>query len=165
MHKFPETEDQISKATLSRRLAAMFYDTLLCIALLMVTTGIYMTVSHAILGAEAYKALNESGKTINDPLLSSTLFVTLFIFFGYFWTKTGQTLGMQVWHIRIQTPDNTTITWNQALVRFFTAWASALCFGLGYAWILIDKNNKSWQCLASDSVVVKIPKPIKNKRA
>jgi len=158
MTVFPETEDQLSKATLSRRLAAMFYDSMLCIALMMVTTGIYMMINKTIIGTETYKAMNESGQTANDPLLSSTLFIVLFLFFSFFWTKNGQTLGMQVWHIRIQNENGTSIRWLQALLRFFMAGLSLACFGLGYLWMLVDKKDRTWQCIFSESNVVRIPK-------
>ena len=162
MKHFSESIDQLMPATLPRRLFAMFYDSILCIALCMTITMIYMAISHSILGADEYKQINDSGKSINDPLLSSTLFVSVFLFFGYFWTKTGQTLGMQVWHLRVQNEDNTAITWNQALVRFFVSGISIASFGLGYLWLLFDKGDRTWQCIASDSKIVRIPKRTTN---
>ncbi len=157
MNTFPESLDQLMPATLIRRLLAVFYDSILCIALTMTITMIYMAISHSLLGAEEYKLMNESGQSINDPLLSSVLFISLFLFFGYFWTKTGQTLGMQVWHLRIQNANNRPISWNQALIRFFVAGLSFASCGLGYLWVLIDKQNRTWQCIASESKVVRIP--------
>jgi uncharacterized RDD family membrane protein YckC len=155
-------DEQNSKATLGRRLASAFYDSLLCIALLMCTTGIYMAINKKVIGSDAYRAMNEAGQTIHDPLLSSVLFTTLFLFFAYFWTKTGQTLGMQVWCIRVQRHDGQTISWRQALVRFVTAIISFSAFGLGYIWMLVDKQGRTWQCIASGTVVVRTPKPQKN---
>lgn len=158
MRIFTDDPTLHTSASLMRRIAAMCYDSLLCIALMMVTTGVYMMIAYKVLGAVTYTSINESGKSINDPLLSSVLFIVLFGFFGYFWTRTGQTLGMQVWHLRIQNTDNSAIGWMQALMRFMMAGISAACFGLGYVWVLIDKQNRSWQCIFSDSQVVRIPK-------
>lgn len=158
MTLFTEPLSQLMPATLIRRLLAIFYDAILCFALTMTITMIYMAISHSIMGAEAYKAINDSGQSTHDPLLSSILFISIFLFFGYFWTKNGQTLGMQVWHLRIQNSDNSAISWNQALVRFFTATVSFALFGAGYLWILIDKEGRSWQCISSESKVVRIPK-------
>jgi len=95
---------------------------------------------------------------VQDPLLSSVLFIVLFMFFAYFWTKNGQTLGMQVWHIRIQNKNGTSLRWLQALLRFFMAAVSIACFGLGYLWMLFDKQDRTWQCIFSESEVVRIPK-------
>ena len=158
MTRFTDSNSQLMPATLVRRLLAIFYDGILCIALTMTITMIYMAISHAAIGAEEYKTLNESGKTLRDPLLSSVLFISLFVFFGYFWTKNGQTLGMQVWHLRIQNEDNTAISWNQALIRFITAALSLGLFGMGFLWMLLDKQNRTWQCITSESKVVRIPK-------
>lgn len=158
MPEFIEQFDETTKATLLRRVAAMFYDFLLNIAILMVTTGIYMLSSKRLIGDGAYKAMNESGATIGDPLLTAILFSVLFVFYGYFWTKTGQTLGMQVWHIRVQTTNGERISWAQAFKRFVGAFLSVSIFGLGYLWLLIDKNNKTLQCYLSNTQVIRIPK-------
>ena len=124
----------------------------------MCVTAIYMIISSAIIGHEQYQTISESGKTTHDPLLSSILFITLYSFFAYFWTKNGQTLGMQAWHLRIENPDHTAISLYQALVRFLTAAISLATCGLGYLWMLVDKKDRTWHCIASDSVIVRIPK-------
>lgn len=161
MREFKEQNLEVSKAGLTRRLAAMFYDSLLNIALLMVTTGIYMMVTKKILGTTTYKQMNDSGSTIGDPALSMILLGTLILFYGYFWTRTGQTLGMQVWHLRVQTTDARPITWRQALTRVIGAVISASAFGLGYLWILVDKKGRSLHCILSNTEVVRIPKRVK----
>jgi uncharacterized RDD family membrane protein YckC len=155
---FPQPPEIIGPASLMRRLAAIVYDSLLVIALLMLTTGLYMYASAEIMGSEHYREVADSGATIGDPLLTITLFLTLYGFFGYFWTKSGQTLGMQAWNIRIQNVDDSSITWLQALARLLGCFASLIAFGLGYAWILIDENRRSWQCMLSRTCVVRIAK-------
>lgn len=145
-------------ASLIRRLAAMFYDSLLCIAIMIATTGFYMLVQSKISGSEEYAAQVESGATLNDPFLFPILLVTLFGFFGFFWTRTGQTLGMQVWHIQIQSGAKESITWTQSLIRFVTALVSLSTLCVGYLWVIFDPKKRSWQCIASNSEVIRIPK-------
>ena len=156
---FPETSDQLRQAGLIRRLGAMLYDGLICIALLMVVTGIYTAASKALVGDERYEQLFKSGATSHDPILSSILFISLFLFFGYFWTHNGQTLGMQVWHLRIQNENRQPISWLQALMRFFMGWISWAALGLGYLWVLFDRQGRSWPDRFSESQTVRIPKP------
>tara|TARA_R110001592_G_scaffold336019_2_gene621152 strand:- start:1086 stop:1571 length:486 start_codon:yes stop_codon:yes gene_type:complete len=156
--KFTETRDDLAPASVFRRLAAMFYDFILCIALVLVMTGLYMMIANIILGGDTYKNMNDSGQSVHDPFLSSILFITLYIFFGFFWTKNGQTLGMQVWHIRVQNKDNTSISWKQALLRFLMGIISWLAFGIGHLWPIFDAEKRSWQCIFSDSELVRIPK-------
>ena len=156
--KFIQSRDDLAPVGVIRRFAAMFYDFILCIALMMVMTGLYMMIANALLGGDTYKSMNDSGQSVHDPFLSSILFISLYVFFGFFWTKNGQTLGMQVWHIRVQNKDNTTITWNQALLRFLMGIISWLALGLGHLWPIFDREKRSWQCIFSDSELVRIPK-------
>ena len=146
-------------AGLPRRLAAMFYDFLLSVALMMVVTLIYQQgILRLIHGGDQLKALAESGGLDHDPILGSLLLVSLFAFFAKFWTHNGQTLGMQVWGVRIQNQDGTAIDLWQALLRFFIAIGSWLLGGLGFLWMLWDKDQRTWHDRYSESVVVQLPK-------
>ncbi|WP_296249900.1 RDD family protein [Pseudomonas sp. UBA4194] len=145
-------------ASLGRRLAAMVYDALLCLALLMVTTLVYKLLWMAWLGEGQLRAMSDAGALDGDPLLSTLLLGVLFAFFAKFWTHAGQTLGMQVWGIRVQNADGTAISLWQALLRFMVAIASWLCLGMGYWWMLLDKRRCTWHDLYSESVVVRVAK-------
>lgn len=145
-------------AGLGRRMAAICYDALLCFALLMVTTFIYKLAWMGFVGEARLRQLSESGALDADPLLSSILLITLFGFFARFWTHSGQTLGMQVWGIRVQNPDGTAISLWQALLRFVVAVASWLCAGLGFFWSLFDKQKRCWHDLYSETQLVRVPK-------
>ena len=119
--------------SLLRRLGAIVYDTLLIIALLFPVTIIFM----ALHGGDGPVQPGEL-------LYTLTLFATAWVFFISFWVRTGRTLGMQSWGLRIETkngkqPDVTTTT-----VRFFTAILSWLPFGLGFWWQLWDNEKLTW---------------------
>ena len=149
-------------AGLVRRLAAMFYDFLLCVALMMVVTLVYQQgLLRLVYGSEKLRQLADQGGLIGDPLLSSLLFVSLFAFFAKFWTHSGQTLGMQVWGVRVQNADGTRISLLQALLRFIISIGSWACLGLGFLWMLWDKDKHTWQDRYSESVVVQIPKAVR----
>lgn len=140
----------------------MFYDFLLCVALMMVVILLYQQVIlRLILGGERLKQLADQGGLVGDPVLSSLLFISLFAFFAKFWTHKGQTLGMQVWGIRVQNADGSAISLVQALLRFVISIASWLCVGLGFLWMLWDKDKRTWQDRYSESVVVQIPKDVR----
>lgn len=143
---------------LGRRFAAICYDALLSFALLLVTAFIYKLVLMAFVGEARLKVMSESGSLDGDPLLSSILLLVLFGFFAKFWTHSGQTLGMQVWGIRVQNADGSGISLLQALLRFMVSIASWLCVGLGFIWALFDKQNRSWHDLYSNSQLVRVPK-------
>ena len=151
-------QGDFAPAGLGRRLAAIFYDALLCVALLMVTTFIYKLIWMAFVGEAKLRQLSETGSLDGDPLLSTLLLFALFAFFAKFWTHAGQTLGMQVWGIRVQNADGTGISLWQALLRFVVAIASWLCVGLGFFWSLFDKQKRSWHDMYSETQLVRVPK-------
>lgn len=142
-----------------RRLAALFYDALLCVALMMVVTLIYQQgILRLIYGSEKLMAMSQHGALDHDPLLASLVLLSLFGFFAKFWTHNGQTLGMQAWGLRIQNADGTAIDLWQALLRFVVAIGSWLFAGLGFLWMLWDKQGRTWHDAYSDSRMVQLPK-------
>lgn len=151
-------------AGLIRRFAALFYDFLLCVALVMVVTLIYQQgLLRLIHGGERLLAMSQAGALDRDPVLASLLLLSLFGFFAYFWVRTGQTLGMQVWGVRVQNADGTSISIWQALLRFMVAIASWLCLGLGFLWALGHRQRKTWHDIYSESVLVRLPKDAHKK--
>ncbi|GFM83603.1 RDD family protein [Pseudomonas cichorii] len=151
-------QGDFAPASLVRRLAAICYDALLCFALQLVTAFIYKLVLMAFIGEARLRALTESGSLDGDPLLSSILLLATFGFFAKFWTHGGQTLGMQVWGIRVQNADGTAISLMQALLRFIVSIASWLCVGLGFIWSLFDKQQRTWHDMYSNTQLVRVPK-------
>lgn len=143
--------------SLLRRLSAMFYDSWLVLALWILGGAILVAVRVVISGApgEGEHAL---GGVWRLPTFIAMLLIVLH-FFVYFWVKNRQTLAMQTW--RIQVVDKTTgenITWRQAYIRFAAAILSAALFGLGYLWVLVDKNHESWHDKLSKTRLVLLPK-------
>ena len=152
------------KAGVWKRLAAICYDFKLCIALIMVITMLYQQgILRLIYGAEALQAMADSKMLDIDPVLSTLLFFSVFAFFAKFWTHGGQTLGMQVWGIRIQNADGSAIDIWQALLRFLIAIFALLPAGLGFWWMLFDKQKRTWSDMYSGSDVVQLPKNIHKK--
>jgi len=125
-----------------RRLAAQIYDFLLLIALLFIATALLLpfTSGEAITSQQAF-------------IYRIYLTLISFFFYGWFWTHGGQTLGLRAWKIKVLTLDQKPISWTQALLRFVTAIVSWLFCGLGFLWILIDKNKLSWHDHLSKTTV------------
>lgn len=117
---------------LLRRLAAIVYDLLLLLAVLFAATAMLLPVN----GGEAF-----SSRQVFFPLY---LLAISFFFYAWFWTHGGQTLGLRAWKIKVLTFDHAPINWQQALVRFIAAIVSWAVLGLGFWWIIFDKNQRSW---------------------
>lgn len=153
---------------LLRRLAAIGYDSLLVFSLLFGATWLYHLGTSSLLpaagtGDQAGGLATGEVVTAIEPVASGPaynlfLLLVMMVFFTWFWKKSGQTLGMQAWRLRIDNLEGDRISYPQALLRYACAWLSALCFGLGYLWILVDPEQRSWHDKASRSKVVLLPK-------
>ncbi len=135
-------------ASLVKRLMAMMYDSLLVLSLWML-----------LLGTASYI----HGEAVQGPWVSSLLFVAAYSFFAFFWCRSGQTLGMLAWCLRVEDNDGYVVNLKQALVRYLGAIISAGCVGLGYIWILFGKQRLSWHDHWSNTRVVQLPKREKKK--
>ena len=112
-----------------RRVAAGLYDALLLIAIFFI--------------AALPLPLIES--SVRDSwwiqLIVQCLLVTLgFYFFGWFWTRNSQTLGMRAWRLVIQQNDGNRVTWRSAVIRFSVALLSWLPAALLACWVLIETS-------------------------
>src|SRR5690554_4989082 len=119
--RFHDAEQLLPPATALKRALAIIYDGLISIAVLLVATWIYTMIAGWITGWDKYEQMAEAGQLSGDPGLTFVLFLVLYLFFAYFWTRIGQTLGMQVWRVRIENLDGTSVSWTQALIRYVTA--------------------------------------------
>ena len=133
----------IGYPSLLRRLAAMFYDCWLVAACLLLSTAFMIGLRVVIQGTAA---IPDGTMAISDDWQLPSFIVNVLVivgFFGYFWTKLGQTLGMQTWRLRIDRAEGGNISWQQVMVRLAVSLVSLSCFGLGYLWCLVDKNQQS----------------------
>jgi uncharacterized RDD family membrane protein YckC len=79
-------------------------------------------------------------------------------YFGIFWTRRGQTLGMASWRLRIERDDGTTLGWRDTALRLGAAVLSWLPCGLGYLWIAIDPQRRAWHDRLSGTRILLVPK-------
>ena len=56
------------------------------------------------------------------------LFMAMGLYFLLSWRKTGQTLPMKTWHMRLQTLNGTKLSWLRALLRYVLMWLIPLFF-------------------------------------
>ena len=130
------------------RLLAMIYDSLIVIAIWFLVGAIAVALNDG----EAIDTL------IGQSILKSSLFCATFLFFGYSWTKKGQTVGMIAWRLRAQTTEGLTLSWSQSLIRFVGAVVSFAVVGRGFFVTLFTNEKLTWHERWSNSVTVRLPK-------
>jgi uncharacterized RDD family membrane protein YckC len=141
---------------LPRRLAAMLYDTLLVFGLLLLASMVVTLPAGLLAGESASQAL--SGNPLFRLLFQLWLALVPAAFFLLFWLKGGQTLGMRSWRLRVVREDGSPLKGSDALKRLLCALLSWLPLGLGYLWILVDRDRLAWHDRLSGTRLVLLAK-------
>ena len=113
-----------------RRLAGMFYESLLLLAMLFVATSAYLAIDGVL--DEAWRR----------PLLQLLLVSVSAIYFGWFWVHGGQTLPMRTWQMRLVSIDGGPVPPSKALARCLLAWVLIPAGGIAMLWALIDRDRR-----------------------
>lgn len=138
--------DTSKPPSLFRRLAVVVYDAFLLVATLFFATAVLLPFHQG----ESFEP--------NTLLYTLYLIVVSFLFYGWFWTKGGQTLGLMAWKLQVVNEQLQPISWRDALVRYGIAVISMGLCGLGFIWMLFDKEHRTWHDKFSQTNVVwKLP--------
>lgn len=143
------------RAGLFRRLASLLYDGLIVGAIWML---IGFIVQLAV-GPDTSQLV--AGRVQTDPVLSNILFFLMVAscatFFVWFWTRSGQTVGMLAWRIKVVDRNGRLISMRQAGIRLLLAWPAFFVLGLGYLWLLVDAEGDALHDKISATRVVVLP--------
>ncbi|MDE2280333.1 MAG: RDD family protein [Xanthomonadaceae bacterium] len=148
-----------------RRLAALVYDLLIVLAIVMVV-GLLCQL------ATGGRLIETGARTVVPlwyQLLQGTVVAAYFI---SSWRRGGQTVGMRPWGIRVSRDDGGTISLTQAVVRIVVAaapmlllalepmlglratlWAVLAAWALWFATALFDPRRRALHDIAADSEV------------
>jgi len=126
----------------------MLYDSLLVFAVMFMATLPFI----AVRGGEPVEP--DDNLAYQLTMLSVT-----YLFFAYFWSRAGQTLGMRSWRMRLETAEGAVPSFARASFRFVLAILSALPLGLGFFWQLWDRDRLTWHDRFSGTRLVHYPKP------
>ena len=78
-------------------------------------------------------------------------------FYCYFWKKnSGQTLGMQVWKVRLAQENNLDVSLMRMIYRCLLGLIFTLLFGLNYLPMLFRKDKKTLNDILSKTFLIKV---------
>ena len=135
-------------ASLIKQFAAMIYDSLLIFAVLFGASAVALLLNNMLFDRDT--AIE------NSPIFSLYLLFSLFTFYAWFWRKSGQTLGMRAWKIRIVSELGGNPGWGSCYLRLLFALLSLACLGLGYWWRLFKPYT--WHDRLSQTLIVDVSK-------
>ncbi len=140
-----------------RRLAAMVYDSFLLMAVSLAYGALATGLNVLLQGAPP------EGEAIEWGIWRLPVFIGLLVvlvgFYYYFWGRSGQTLGMRAWRLKLvdartQAPAST----GQRIGRALLAPISLLALGLGYFWVWIDPDHHTLHGRLTGTRVLLLPK-------
>ena len=172
----PKTTIELARAGL--RLAAVLYDGLLIIAINAILAAILIGIATPAEVAAKHQAVVLPDWFRHFILFPAMVLMT-WVFYGYFWRKTGQTLGMQTWRLKVVKPNGQLLSWSDAFGRCAAAmilpticglaanvlynnggtFALSLVFGFvgNYLWGWINRRGLAWHDQLSATVVIRVP--------
>ena len=177
----PDIEEPVIAHPMER-VVAIVYDGMLILALLFLV-GTVLTVIGTLLtmqtGTESAQA--QSLPTWYQNFIMTPSFVlTLVGFYGMFWRRGGQTLGMQTWRLKTVNNAGHLLTWGQSFRRILAACLMPLLCGVigsliggsravlltsvffgfifNYIFCLFNSRGLAVQDMLSNSITLKMPK-------
>ena len=129
---------------LLRRFGVMFYDSILLIAVLFfaslpIVVPLSITTEHYLY-----------------PFFIGYIYLVGFLFFGWFWTHGGQTLGLKTWRIKLTSDTSNSVSWKQALLRYIASLLCWLSLGIGFIWCYTNRERLAWNDLWSNTRLTRI---------
>ncbi len=118
-----------SKPAWLRLAACLLYDGLVVLALsFTLALGFILLFGDASHGLKRYA-------------LQLFLWLGVGLYFVWCWRKSGQTLAMQTWQLKLSRGHANLLNWPQALIRYALASLSLGAFGLGFVWAVFDREG------------------------
>ncbi|NCF10297.1 MAG: RDD family protein [Gammaproteobacteria bacterium] len=131
-----------NRVGLPRRLMAILYDSMALFAIFFFATWLLISVAGGALAP-------------GHPVLRGLLFAIGCLFFAFFWSRGGQTLGMKTWRILLVADDGGPVRWGTALLRCLVALLSWACLGAGFWSALFDRERRTWHDRLSGTHLVR----------
>lgn len=167
------------------RLYCIIYDGLLLLALWMIISALLVPLATPDQAAQQHQ-LTVTPEAFRQFVLFPAMVAVTWLFYGYFWTRAGQTLGMQTWRLKVVRADGSLLRWSDAVTRCASACLLPLVGGLlgqlaygspkavllsmtlgflgNYAWMLWNGRRLSWHDQLSRTVVLRLPPEPKEKK-
>lgn len=137
---------------LLRRLATVLYDLMLLFGVLVLATALFVIPTELLTG----------NTVIDGPLrllLQVWLLAVILLYYGYFWTRGRQTLGMRAWRTRLVRDDGADLAGTDAMRRLAFAALTLAPFGAGLLWVAFDRDGLALYDRLSRTRPVLLAKP------
>lgn len=120
----------ITAPSFIRRIACMLYESVLLLAVLFNAGFLFIYLT------------NYPERSDLRPALQIFLASVAAGYFTWFWCKSGQTLAMKTWRIRLENQDGRLLSFPNTLLRFALAFVGVALAGVTIWWALLDDDGQ-----------------------
>lgn len=121
---------QARLAGLWPRFAAMVYESILLVGVVFIGSWVFL------------KLLGDASHGIARHVLQGYLAIICGAYFVYCWRRSGQTLAMKTWGVRLVRADGRPLSIRLALARYGLALLGLLAGGTGFVWAAVDPERQ-----------------------
>jgi uncharacterized RDD family membrane protein YckC len=119
-----------------------------------VSIGVFLLV----LGAASFAASVLTGSSIHwsrgNTWVVVAFFAWEFLYYAYFWTASGKTVGMVLLGVRVVGQDGSIVGTRRGLIRTLAFPLSFIILGLGFLGILLRRDRRALHDVIADTAVV-----------
>ena len=95
---------------------------------------------------------------LQGVIIVVAMFLLEFLYFGFLWSRKGQSIGMKLMAIKVARDDGSRVGFFRSGLRGSVGyWISALVFFLGFIWAAFDKDGEAWHDKIFDTRVFDAP--------
>lgn len=139
-------KDKLAKPSLFKLAACFMYDLLVVAAISLMAAAVFIAL------------LGDATHGIKRYALQLFLWLIVGAYFVWCWHKTGQTLAMQTWRLKIVNQHNQLLGMPILFKRYVLATMSLMLLGLGFLWVIIDRDKLYLHDRLLNSKIVFIPR-------
>ena len=126
----PQASGIGDSAGLWPRFAAMIYEGILLVGLVFISSWLFL------------KLMGDASQGPVRHIFQAYVIAVCGAYFIHCWRRSGQTLGMKTWGLRLVRVDGQALTLNRALARYLLAIAGLSAGGIGFLWALVDPDRQ-----------------------
>lgn len=146
MNKKVKMSDFLQAPSLLKLGACFIYDALAVIALCFVCALVFIIL------------IGDASHGLKRYMLQLFLWIAIGIYFVWCWKRSGQTLAMQTWQLKVVNEDYQLLTWNRAMARYVLASVSLMLFGLGFLWAIVDRGHLFLHDRLLNTYIIYVPR-------
>lgn len=139
-------KDKLAKPSLFKLAACFMYDFLVVTAIGLMAAALFIGLA------------GDATHGIKRYALQLFLWLIVGAYFVWCWHKTGQTLAMQTWRLKVVNQHNQLLCMPILFKRYILATISLMLLGLGFLWVILDRDKLYLHDRLLKSKIVYIPR-------